>query len=237
MEENDLASAFLKAQIASTARGRLQDPTMSLGTDPRLHPALLKALQSFGDAATQNAPPPPFDPKTATLEQIGAWIAEYSAMMEELLKASFNNFPIPPPPSGGNFPEILHETKDIRGVDGNTITLQIYRPANVAEGTKLPALVYFHGGGMVFLDLKVLVIERWIKYLAAYGGFVVIAVDFRNAWTPKKWIPFPAGLNDCVSGIQWVHAHKKELGVGKIVLTGESGGGNAEEYEALGKGL
>jgi acetyl esterase len=39
--------------------------------------------------------------------------------------------------------------------------------------------------------------------------------------------PFPAGLNDCVSGLKWVHANAA-LGIdpGRIVVAGESGGGN-----------
>ena len=40
--------------------------------------------------------------------------------------------------------------------------------------------------------------------------------------------PFPAGLNDCVSGIKWVHEYSADLNIDKeqIVIAGESGGGN-----------
>ena len=38
--------------------------------------------------------------------------------------------------------------------------------------------------------------------------------------------PFPAGLNDCVSGLNWVYENKKKLGISKIIVSGESGGGN-----------
>jgi acetyl esterase/lipase len=56
-------------------------------------------------------------------------------------------------------------------------------------------------------------------------------VDFRNALTPssvEEVAPFPAGLNDCVSGLKWVAAHHAELGVDpdRIIVAGESGGGN-----------
>ena len=39
-------------------------------------------------------------------------------------------------------------------------------------------------------------------------------------------LPFPAGLNDCVSGLKWVHANAAKLGIdpAKIVISGESGG-------------
>ena len=56
-------------------------------------------------------------------------------------------------------------------------------------------------------------------------------VDFRNALTPSsapEVAPFPAGLNDCVSGLNWLVANAARLGVDpkRIVIAGESGGGN-----------
>ena len=40
--------------------------------------------------------------------------------------------------------------------------------------------------------------------------------------------PYPAGLNDCVSGLKWTHANAATLGIdpARIVIAGESGGGN-----------
>ena len=39
---------------------------------------------------------------------------------------------------------------------------------------------------------------------------------------------FPAGLNDCVSGVKWVAANHADLGINseQIVIAGESGGGD-----------
>ena len=68
--------------------------------------------------------------------------------------------------------------------------------------------------------------DRWCKSLALQG-LVVIMIDFRNAWTPEKHNPFPAGLNDCVAGVKWVASHKSELGItDKFIIEGESGGAN-----------
>jgi len=59
----------------------------------------------------------------------------------------------------------------------------------------------------------------------------VVMVDFRNSVVPSsapEVAPFPAGLNDCLSGLRWVVANTARLGVDpeRIVVAGESGGGN-----------
>jgi acetyl esterase/lipase len=45
--------------------------------------------------------------------------------------------------------------------------------------------------------------------------------------------PFPTGLNDCASAISHIHAHKRELGISKVILQGESGGANLALATAL----
>jgi acetyl esterase len=67
--------------------------------------------------------------------------------------------------------------------------------------------------------------------MIAARGVAVAMVDFRNAVHPStapEVAPFPAGLNDCVSGLKWVHAHADSLGIDqqRIIVAGESGGGN-----------
>jgi acetyl esterase len=59
----------------------------------------------------------------------------------------------------------------------------------------------------------------------------VAMVDFRNALVASsvpEVAPFPAGLNDCVSGLKWVHANSAALNIDptRIIVAGESGGGN-----------
>jgi acetyl esterase/lipase len=67
--------------------------------------------------------------------------------------------------------------------------------------------------------------------MIAARGVAVAMVDFRNsvhADSTPEIAPFPAGLNDCISGLKWVSANAKTLGIdpARIVVTGESGGGN-----------
>jgi acetyl esterase/lipase len=63
------------------------------------------------------------------------------------------------------------------------------------------------------------------EYLAA-TGLVVVGVEFRNSGGKLHPHPYPAGLNDCAAATRWVTAHRKELGITHVIVSGESGGGN-----------
>ena len=111
--------------------------------------------------------------------------------------------------------------------DGNTIKLQVIRPQS---DEPLPCVYYIHGGGMMTMSCYLGMYRSWGRMIANRGVCVVM-VDFRNCLTPSsvpEVAPFPAGLNDCVSGLKWVAANAADLGVdpAHIVIAGESGGGN-----------
>lgn len=74
--------------------------------------------------------------------------------------------------------------------------------------------------------------RRWTHSLAA-KGVISVLVDYRNAYTASGHHPFPAGLNDCAAVVQYIAAHKSELGISKIILQGESGGGNLSITTAM----
>jgi acetyl esterase/lipase len=67
----------------------------------------------------------------------------------------------------------------------------------------------------------------------AAAGMVVVGVEFRNAAGALGPHPFPAGLDDCTSGLEWAHARRDELGISTLVVAGESGGGNLVLATAL----
>ena len=105
--------------------------------------------------------------------------------------------------------------------------LQVIRPDS---DEALPCVYYIHGGGMATMSCFDGMYRGWGKHIAA-NGVVVVMVDFRNCVVPSsapEVAPFPAGLNDCVSGLRWVVAHAADLGIdpARLVVAGESGGGN-----------
>ena len=111
--------------------------------------------------------------------------------------------------------------------DGNTIKIRFVRP----EGQeKVPCVYYIHGGGMMTFSCFYGNYRAWSKIIAT-NGVAVAMVDFRNALNASsapEVAPFPAGLNDCVSGVRWLHANADKLGIDadRIIVAGESGGGN-----------
>jgi acetyl esterase len=111
--------------------------------------------------------------------------------------------------------------------DGNTVKVQLIQP----ESDKpLPCVYYIHGGGMMVLSCYDGNYRAWGKIIAACGVNVVM-VDFRNCVTPSsatEVAPFPAGLNDCVSGLKWVSKNAASMNIDpkRIIIAGDSGGGN-----------
>ncbi len=120
------------------------------------------------------------------------------------------------------------ETHEFRSEpDGNTIKAQFIRPDS---SEPLPCVTYLHGGGMQTLSCYDGMYRAWGKIIAAHGVAVAM-IDFRNALTASsapEVAPYPAGLNDCVSGVKWVSAQADALGIdaSRIIVAGESGGGN-----------
>ncbi len=111
--------------------------------------------------------------------------------------------------------------------DGNTIKINFIRPQS---DQALPCVYYIHGGGMAHMSCFDGMYRAWGKIIAAQGVAVAM-VDFRNCITPSsapEVVPFPGGLNDCVSGLKWVVENAANLGIDKnqVIVAGESGGGN-----------
>ena len=111
--------------------------------------------------------------------------------------------------------------------DGNSINIQLIRPTS---DDVPPCVYYIHGGGMQTMSCYDGAYRAWGRTIANQGVAVAM-VDFRNALTPSsvpEVAPFPAGLNDCVSGLKWLVASAGSLGVDptRIIVAGESGGGN-----------
>jgi len=137
---------------------------------------------------------------------------------ESLFRGSFGAaFGSPPPDSD---PGVLHT---IKGIDGNNINVKVFRPpsSRVENPKKIPAIVYFHGGGMAIMNMEDY--DGYYRLISSYG-LVVIGVDFRNSTES----PYPAGLHDCLSAVLWTSEHAQEFNIDpdRLIVGGESGGAN-----------
>jgi acetyl esterase/lipase len=117
---------------------------------------------------------------------------------------------------------------------GGDLPVRVYRPAG-ADAVPRSLVLYFHGGGFVFGDLRV---GDWMcSSVAATVGAVVVSVDYRLAPTH----PFPAAVDDCYAGLTWAAENAADLGASggaaagppRIGVMGESAGANLSAVMCL----
>ena len=202
----------------SNLPGRLGNPDLQLGTDPRADSRLVEVLAQFG-MDVQSEPSP------VTADSSYEDCLAFSREMEAGYGAIYGALH-----TGLSDLAITRSKEIIKGIDGNEIVLYIHRPPDVDDD--LPCILHIHGGAMVLLTATDVNFVRWRDELAS-EGMVVVGVEFRNGGGVLGNHPYPAGLNDCASAIRWVHANKTSLGVSHIVVSGESGGGNLSLATAL----
>lgn len=189
-----------------------------ISDDPRIDPRL-KAV--FG--AMPDAPNPGDVPDRASLvaefarPEVRQLFAAQTAMFDAMDDESVA-------PSRGL---VLTRERFTQAPGGHELAVQIIRPDTTAP---MPCVYYLHGGAMQFWSCFDGMYRAWGRVIAACGVAVVM-IDFRNALVPSssgEIAPFPAGLDDCAAGLAWLHEHHRRLDIdpSRIVVAGESGGGN-----------
>ncbi len=122
--------------------------------------------------------------------------------------------------AGGGNPEPVHEVLDLQApATGGPVPLRLYRPDSQE---RLPALVYFFGGGWTLGQIDTC--DGICRTLANAAGCAVIAVGYRLAPEHK----FPGAVHDCYDAVSWIAGHADELRVdsGRLAVGGDSAGGN-----------
>ncbi|MGV1008602.1 MAG: alpha/beta hydrolase fold domain-containing protein [Dermatophilaceae bacterium] len=98
----------------------------------------------------------------------------------------------------------------------HAVPLRVQRPVEQPQAVVL----FLHGGGWVVGSLDSH--QNQATRIAASAPATVVQVDYRLA--PEH--PFPAGYEDCITALQWVRGRLPELGSDRLVLAGDSAGGN-----------
>ena len=101
--------------------------------------------------------------------------------------------------------------------DGHALPALLYAPSN----EKLPALLYFHGGG--FTIGSIATHDGLCRQLCHLAGCAVVSVDYRLAPEHK----FPTAANDAWDALQWLAIQAPELGLDArhLAVGGDSAGG------------
>ena len=123
---------------------------------------------------------------------------------------------------------ITIENRNIPGPQGAPdVPVRIYTPEGLNEN--VPGIMHIHGGGFVIgtLDSEMGTCAGLCRTL----GIVVVSIDYRLA--PET--PYPGGLEDCYSSLQWMHdnASALHLDPARIAVYGASAGGGLSAATCL----
>jgi acetyl esterase/lipase len=118
-------------------------------------------------------------------------------------------------------PDLIYDSRH-----GTVLHADLYLPQHA--GSRLPVIVWVHGGGWLFGNRKAA--PDLTRFFAA-RGFAMAAVDYRLS----KQAPFPAQIEDLRTAIRWVRASAATYGLdpGRIGLWGASAGGHLSALAAL----
>lgn len=105
-------------------------------------------------------------------------------------------------------------------IDGHTIYLNIVRPAGIAG--RLPAVMFFHGGGWVLGDFPTH--KRMVRDLCVETGCAVIFVNYGLSPESK----YPCAAIECYLATKWVarFGHEIQVDGSNLAVAGNSAGGN-----------
>lgn len=109
------------------------------------------------------------------------------------------------------------------------VPVRLYWPEGAGPGSRLPVIVYAHGGGWTVGDIETH--DEIMREICARAGMVMCSVDYRLAPEHK----FPAAVDDCCAAIRWLIENADDVGIDpdRIGVAGESAGGNIAASVAM----
>ncbi|XP_048131283.1 probable carboxylesterase 2 isoform X3 [Rhodamnia argentea] len=143
-------------------------------------------------------------------------------------------FEIAPP---GLDPETRVESKDILILPETGISARIYRPSSASAATKLPLVIYFHGGAFIIASIADPKYHASLNALVAESNVVVVSVDYRRV--PEH--PLPTAYEDSWAALQWIASEEAQCepwlrdhaDFDRLFLVGDSGGANMSHHLAM----
>ncbi|KAJ5605618.1 hypothetical protein N7510_008399 [Penicillium lagena] len=115
----------------------------------------------------------------------------------------------------------VHTTLRISSRDaGRTITAHLYKRDTPTPSVPQPALINFHGSGMIFPAFGS--DDEFCHHVCQNTDYAVIDVQYRLS--PEN--PFPAAVNDVEDVIRWVLGQPDKYDLTRLSASGFSAGGN-----------
>lgn len=149
------------------------------------------------------------------LSATGAFSQDKLAIGQEIrqgIAGEILSFKIPPTPVAR-----IQNLSVWNGSD--SVRVRLYYPDSLNK--KHPVIYQIHGGALVGGDLETH--DNICRLLALKTSSIVVAVDYRKP--PEA--PYPAGLNDCLTVLDWIEKTAASWNGDKkrLTLVGDSGGG------------
>lgn len=140
--------------------------------------------------------------------------------------------------SSETFPSSLqsngYKFKDITIDPSKPITARLFLP-DESSVSRLPVLVYFHGGGFCIGSTTWLGYHHFLADFSVTAKCIVFSIDYRLA--PENRLPI--AYDDCYTSLQWlshqvsVEPWLKLADLSRVFLSGDSAGGNIAHHVAI----
>lgn len=176
--------------------------------------------------AATDAPPEAVEPISMVDPELVAALAaipNFDTLTAETL-ADFRSI------MGEAAPTDANDTVAVERIEiSSSLSALLYRPSRPMLAEPAPAMLNIHGGGFVMGTAARE--DVLMRDLCARHSMVILSVDYRLA--PEA--PFPAPLDDCLAGFDWLISHAGGLGFAsdEVGIRGVSAGGGLAAGLAL----
>ncbi|KXP12887.1 hypothetical protein AXK57_01160 [Tsukamurella pulmonis] len=123
-----------------------------------------------------------------------------------------------------------HQYLSVPGVDGDTLSGYLFRPAVHGSAAATPTIVLIHGGG--WLNGATAEYVRPAAQALADRGFVVWSLNYRRVGDGGGW---PTTFTDLAAGVDHLarmQSHVPEIDLSRVTVVGHSAGGQLAAWTA-----
>ncbi|XP_073002825.1 probable carboxylesterase 18 [Typha latifolia] len=107
--------------------------------------------------------------------------------------------------------------------------LRLFTPAGECSGRRPPVIVFFHGGGFVFLSPSSRSYDSLFRRICRSTGAAVVAPSY--SLLPEHRFPEP--YDDGLAALRFLESADLNLDLSTIFIAGDSAGGNIAHHVAL----